>query len=229
MWRWLVGVVSVAKRLVVGGLFQPIQYTPPRMGSASAKLLMRFRALSGMLKRHTFPTGGGLHLPYANPAIVTLFEPLEEGFLVAFGPERGAGGDAHQAIASLDPWQRFWIPEEHAWWIADDAISRLARSVPSLAEALAAWHQRPIHIADFASTSERWKTWTRLRRGFMPPQVRAACARLGLGQDVTPPQVRAARRRLARDFHPDAGGAHEAMARINADVDTVLDWLKQQG
>src|SRR5579862_8185024 len=166
-------------------------------------------------------------LPYASPT-VTLFEPLDEGFLIAFGTERSVRDEAAKAIAALDPWQRFWIPEEHAWWIADDAISRVARGVPALAEALAARHQRPIDIADEATTRTRWKTWSRLRQGFMPPQVREACARLGVGQDVTPQQVQAARRKLARSFHPDAGGATEKMAQINAAADTVMEWLSQE-
>ncbi len=166
-------------------------------------------------------------MPYASPT-VTLFEPLDEGFLVAFGTERSVRGEAAKAIAALDPWQRFWVPDEHAWWIADDAISRVARRVPALAEALAAWHQRPIDISDYATTGSRWKTWTRLRQGFMPPQVREACARLGVAQDVTPEEVHAVRRRLARSNHPDAGGANDEMAQINAAADIVAAWLSQE-
>jgi hypothetical protein len=165
-------------------------------------------------------------LPYASPT-VTLFEPLDEGFLVAFGSERSGGGEAAKAVAALDPWQRFWIPEERAWWIADDAISRVARRVPALAEVLAAWHQRPINIADYATLGSRWKTWTHLRQRFMPPRVREACARLSLSGDVTPALVQGARRRLARNFHPDAGGANDEMAQINAAADTVMEWLSQ--
>lgn len=166
-------------------------------------------------------------MPYASP-VITLFEPLEEGFLVAFDAGPSAPSEAAKAIAALDPWQRFWIPEERAWWIADDAISRVARRVPALAEALAAWHARPIDIADYANTGSRWRTWTRLRQQFMPLEVRAVCNRLGLGSDVTVEQVQLARRRLARSNHPDTGGADAAMAQINAAADTVLEWLKRE-
>lgn len=166
-------------------------------------------------------------MPFASPT-VTLFEPLEEGFLVAFDTDPRATREAASAIASLDPWQRFWIPEEHAWWIADDAISRVARRVPALAEALAAWHQRPIDVADYAGAGGRWKAWSRVRQRYMPPKVRNACTRLGVPPDTTAEQVQMARRTLARRHHPDAGGAGTAMAEVNAAADIVLDWLKRE-
>ena len=163
----------------------------------------------------------------ASGPVLTVFEPLEGGYLVAFGAERQALSEAATAVAALDPWQRCWIAEERVWWIADDAITRLARRLPALADALAAWHRRPLDVSDYLSPGGPWAAWSRPRSRFIPPHVRAACDRLGLARNATPEQVQAARRRLARSYHPDAGGADDDMAQINAAADTVMDWLKQ--
>jgi hypothetical protein len=166
-------------------------------------------------------------MPFASPT-VTVFEPLDEGYLVAFGAEPGALSETVKAIVALDPWQRRWIAQERAWWIADDAITRLARRLPALSDALAAWHRRPFDLDDYLA-SGIWSAQSSLRRRLaLPPYVRAAYDRLGLTISATAEQVQTARRALARRHHPDAGGGHEAMAAINAAADTIVDWLVQR-
>lgn len=44
---------------------------------------------------------------------------------------------------------------------------------------------------------------------------------LGVSQDATADQIEAAYRAKARTLHPDAGGSHEAMARLNAARDAA--------
>ncbi len=159
---------------------------------------------------------------------ITVFEPVEDGFLLAFA---AAGSDfvmAIHAIVALDPWHRRWIAEECVWWIADDAITHLARRMPALAEALREWHQRSDELIDFDAgsyaTSRAW------RRGtvFVPPAVKTAYSHLHLPSGASAEAVAAARRTLARQHHPDAGGEHTSMVTVNRAADTVMQWLKRR-
>lgn len=172
------------------------------------------------------------------PLIITLFEATEDGYLVAFVAGGAALDGAMRAILALDPWQRRWIIEEQAWWIADEAITRLTRRLPALDEALTRWHQRPIDIAEIIARSyaapgtrayARSEMRARAPRVIVPHAVALAYARLGLAAGAPLDAVVAARRSLARRHHPDAGGEHAAMVAINSAAETVLQWLSQQG
>lgn len=46
---------------------------------------------------------------------------------------------------------------------------------------------------------------------------------LGIDPEATPSEIAAAHARLAQRHHPDRGGTHEAMARINRARDTALE------
>lgn len=163
-------------------------------------------------------------MAYAGVRIAHL-ESLDDGFLFSF-VSPGAHDEATQAVRSLDPWQRHWIPALRAWWIADDAVSRLERRLPAVAEALAEWRARPRDYMAEALASDYWR---RLRpRGvvWVPLAVAAAYRTLGLDAGAPAAQVTAARRALARRRHPDSGGSHEAMVEINHAADTILAWLE---
>jgi len=158
---------------------------------------------------------------------ITLFEAVEGGYLLAFEASGDALNMAYHAIIWLDPWQRHWIYEERAWWIADDAITLLARRLPVVGEALASWRLRPIEPLEFLE-GESWSA-RRRRIIHIPADVAAAYRRLGLAPGSPADAVKAARRALARREHPDAGGRHDAMVAINAATDTVLTWLSRRG
>jgi hypothetical protein len=157
---------------------------------------------------------------------IVLFDAVEDGFLVALAGGRAAVRAAAHTIRALDPWQRRWLAAERAWWIADDAISLVARRVPEVAAALEAWVSQPYDIAEATARYATSTPHIRLRV-HVPAEVARAYTALGLAPGAPAESVVAARRRLARQHHPDAGGDHRAMAAINHAADTVMGWLQR--
>jgi len=159
---------------------------------------------------------------------IRVFKAVEDGYLLALAAE-GSGSEAAvaekeaaQAIATLDPWQRRWLLHERVWWIADDAITLLARRLPVLDELLEQWLHRPIN-----TYTHWWSVELESYRPItLPPTVAAAYRRLGLLPGTGAEQVLATRRRLARKHHPDTGGEHVSMKAINCATDTILEWLR---
>ncbi|HEX6819321.1 MAG TPA: hypothetical protein VF120_13165 [Ktedonobacterales bacterium] len=162
-------------------------------------------------------------MSYAGVRVATL-ESLDDGFLLSFEPS-GPRGEAAKAVRSLDPWQRHWIPALRAWWVADDAVTKLARRLPALADALEAWRARPRDYMAEALASDYWRRLRPNRPLYVPLHVASAYHVLGLDPGSPAEQVIAARRAQARRHHPDSGGNHEAMVAINHAADTVLEWL----
>ena len=194
--------------------------------SASSELPVFLSAFSGMITLRDLvlacPTAGGVLVAAATFSI-TLFEEVEDGYLLAFTASGSMLGVALRAIVGLDPWQRRWVASERAWWISQDAISLLARHLPLLGETLDAWRRRPDDLSAYI-TSGMWNPQPR-RIIIVPPEVAAAYHRLGLTPGAGESDVAAARRGLARAHHPDSGGDHRAMVAINTATDTVMDWL----
>jgi hypothetical protein len=58
-----------------------------------------------------------------------------------------------------------------------------------------------------------------------PEQFNTPHGILGVAANATRTEIEYAYRRLAQQMHPDVGGSHEAMARINAARDTMLGAL----
>jgi len=176
--------------------------------------------------------------------VVTYFEQLPDGYLIAFGGDPAAMRAARRVVLGLDHWQRMWVTEEAAWWISDEAIRLLGRRLPVVAEALNRWHARTETLDEILRRHERWERWERWERRrpyrfvpgvgatsgprALPPAVAAAYRTLDLSPGASAEQVKAARRRLARRHHPDAGGEHAYMAAVNAAADTIFAWLAAQ-
>jgi hypothetical protein len=162
---------------------------------------------------------------------IRMFKAVADGYLLAFATEgagretKAAEKEAAVAIAALNPWQRRWLLQEHAWWIADDAITLLARRLPILSELLEQWLRRPIG-ADSSSWSYLMGSGM-CSASLMPPAVVEAYCRLGLAPGAPDWQVLAARRQLARRHHPDRGGELARMMAINSATDTVREWLRR--
>jgi hypothetical protein len=160
-----------------------------------------------------------------------MFKAVADGYLLAFAVDGSrretmtTEKEAAQAIAALNPWQRRWLLQEHAWWIADDAITLLARRLPILSELLEQWLRRPPGVDN--------SSWSYLLDGdiyagqFIPPAVAEAYGQLGLPPGAPAGEVLAARRELARRHHPDRGGELARMTAINSATDTVKDWLRR--
>jgi hypothetical protein len=162
---------------------------------------------------------------------IRMFKPVADGYLLAFAAEgsgretTAAEKEAALAIAALNPWQRRWLLQEHAWWIADDAITLLARRLPALSELLEQWLRR--------SPEADGSFWSYILNSSMysaphiPPAVAEAYSQLGLQPGAPDRQVLAARRQLARRHHPDRGGELARMTALNSATDTVRDWLRR--
>lgn len=158
------------------------------------------------------------------PFSLTLFEEVEDGYLLAFSASGSMLAAALRAIIRLDPWQRRWVPSERAWWISQEAITLLARRLPLVGDALDEWRRRPDDLSDYISGGV-WNTRPR-RIIIMPAAVTDAYRRLGLRPGASENDVIAARRGLARAHHPDTGGDHRTMVAINTATDTVMSWLE---
>jgi hypothetical protein len=171
---------------------------------------------------------GGAAVAYAELKI-TLLERIENGYILAFAAGGATLDGAVKAITTLDPWQRSWIPEERVWWIADEAITLLARRLPAVAESLEQLRRRPDTIADHIAAAYAAAYSSTWRAIYIPAEVKAAYGNLGLPPGAPEESVVAAKRTLARRHHPDAGGDHTAMVAVNTATDTVMTWLKRQG
>jgi hypothetical protein len=184
-----------------------------------------FAAFPGMiiLRWRVPECGAGGKLVAAATFTITQFEEVEDGYLLAFAARGAMRGEALRAVAALDPWQRHWVPAERAWWISQDAITRLARRLPLVGTALDEWRQRPDDLAAYIASGV-WNARPR-RIIVVPPEVAAAYRKLGLAPGASESDVVAARRTLARAHHPDTGGDHRVMVAINTATDTVMTWL----
>ncbi len=162
---------------------------------------------------------------------ILMFKAVADGYLLTFasnGPRNhgvAAEKEVAEAIAALNPWQRRWVAGERAWWIADDAITLLAKRVPALSEVLEEWLRRVPDARSYYSTSEFSGA---AATSWFPPTVVAAYNKLGLPLGAAVEQVLATRRQLARRHHPDRGGQLASMRAINSATDTVLDWLRRR-
>ncbi|HEX6540834.1 MAG TPA: hypothetical protein VF040_03690 [Ktedonobacterales bacterium] len=159
---------------------------------------------------------------------ILLFEAVEDGFLIAFTGSDAVFSFAIRAVVGLDPWQRRWIASERIWWVSQDAISRLARRIPALAEALEQWHQRTPSIEDNVNSFYANIRQHTHRHVFIPRDIQSAYRVLNLPPGAPAEDVAAARRTLARQYHPDAGGGHAMMVSINLAADSILRWLHQE-
>ncbi len=163
---------------------------------------------------------------------ILMFKAVADGYLLTFAAEdhrseaAAAEKAAAAAIAALNPWQRRWLLQERAWWIADDAITLLARRLPALSELLDQWLHRPPDAASYYADSELGSSLA--GSYWFPPAIVVAYNKLGLPPGATEKQVLAARRQLARRHHPDSGGDLASMRAINSATDAILEWLRRQ-
>jgi hypothetical protein len=181
-------------------------------------------------------------MTYASSLRITRWTPLDDGdaYLLAFVAQ---GVDFPRAVASiklLDVWERAWLPEHKAWWIAGSAVTRLAILLPELGDLLVSQGRaRQQHAPDHdeaegaGGAGQKSHKQRRRRRAaagtppLVPATVSDAYHELWLREGAPSELVLAARRVLARSAHPDAGGEHHAMVAINNAADVCLTWLEQ--
>lgn len=127
---------------------------------------------------------------------------------------------ATQATASLDPGVAvYWLdPKGNKRCMAVDRYQRIADNLAAIAATLEA--MRAI---------ERHGGATILDRAFMgfaalpaPVPQEAPHEVLGVAERATRDEINYAYRRLAQQCHPDTGGSHNQMARVNAARDAML-------
>lgn len=118
---------------------------------------------------------------------------------------------------------RRWDPEAYAWWIASDAYLRMLTGVlPGLD---AAMRTGGVQYGESAS----YKSGRAVRPDpRVPTEISAAFDRLCLTPDAPVELIAVARRYWARVAHPDAGGEHQHMVRINRDADLAERWAGER-
>lgn len=139
---------------------------------------------------------------------VTVLERLADGgWLFAFTAKNA--DDFHYAVSVLKQipsGMRRWLPDEKVWWFSTPGMAQLRRLFVEVNEAVKALAQ------DEAST------------GDAPKDVTQAFAQLYLLPAAPMPVIKSAYRALANFYHPDHGGAHEAMLRINTAYEIACSW-----
>lgn len=81
---------------------------------------------------------------------------------------------------------------------------------------------------DLSEVPEHYLTWLLKECRNLSPTMRAEINRLLSGAVVpTEDIVTKWYRRLAREFHPDLGGSHEAMKAVNRGRELMIELLKQ--
>lgn len=148
-------------------------------------------------------------------------EDESEGFLLAFAAATPADFmEALRAVRSLPPWQRVWMPMAQVWWVHEDGLSMLARSMPELRDRIRAEaHDRVWRMVPPGTMQWGWQ--------LAPRHIRDAFTALALRCDASPDDVKTAYRALAKRTHPDKGGSHAAMLALNAAYACALDWAQQ--
>ncbi len=173
---------------------------------------------------------------------VTRLEPAEvSGWWLAFrAADAAVFAAAHAAVRALPSDERLWVIGARAWWISEPALEELAERLPALRRALAD-RRRGATSEDGSGSaqqsgggSERRARQSRSRpyeadtyQG-VPAAVAESFAELHLLSGAPPELVMASYRIGAKRAHPDVGGSHEAMKRVNAAYQAALVWAERQ-
>lgn len=174
---------------------------------------------------------------------VTVLDPQPDGWwLFAFTAD---GDTFHEAVAllkqELPPYMRRWSPDDRCWRLSDLAIGRLASLFEDVQTALATLRDAQAKAREEANAKAREQAKARQRRAdsaraswsssttqrHVPSDVLNAFAALHLLPSAPPAVVKAAFRALAGIAHPDHGGAHDAMLRLNAAYPIASQWAEQ--
>lgn len=66
-----------------------------------------------------------------------------------------------------------------------------------------------------------------LKKKFIPQKVTEALRILGLPEDASFEKIRQQYRKLAKQYHPDAGGKHEQFIKVNKAYTCVIEWIEE--
>lgn len=149
---------------------------------------------------------------------ITVLERLSDGgWLFAFTAKDS--DDFHAAVAILKqvPYgMRRWEPAERCWWLSGLGMMQLRKLLPEVRDALDALAQEAAREAASAAGG----------RGAsgVPSDVVGAFTTLYLLPSAPLPVIKAAYRALASLHHPDHGGAHDLMLRINSAYTVACQW-----
>jgi hypothetical protein len=108
---------------------------------------------------------------------------------------------------------REYLPDEQAWWIDSSILSQVGSWFGNFAQML---NSNPATISIRRPSSSNPS---------VPADVAEAFQVLCLTPDAPIDLVKAAQRVLAKQYHPDTGGSHQHMLRINLAAERAIWWI----
>jgi hypothetical protein len=163
---------------------------------------------------------------------ITVLERLPDGggWLFAYRAE-GANFQYANALlkAHISSGMRQWLPDEKCWWFSSLGMIQLARmftDVRMALDELAREEARTGTGTDANAGTSAGGAGAPLAHG-APADICQAFAVLHLLPSAPLPVIKAAFRALATLYHPDHGGSHDAMLRINAAYTVACRWTER--
>lgn len=124
--------------------------------------------------------------------------------------------------AHLHPAMRKWMPDEHCWWISGPGMVRLYDLFAEVREQL-----RRMGSNAHRQQNTRQSREQSTRGNVAPVEVAEAFVLMFLVPSAPLPVIKAAYRALANIYHPDHGGTHEQMLRLNKAHETACAWANK--
>lgn len=151
------------------------------------------------------------------PTLVVLLH-VPTGYVVRWIAPKLQWNDILIFIKESDGYRKY-LPSRKAWHISEDLYQDLLREYAFLVV------EEPIWDNINYGFDEPFKRTSPQARPSIPEEVQDAYNTLLILPSAPIELVKAAQRILAKQYHPDVGGSHEAMKRINLAADTVANWI----
>ena len=145
--------------------------------------------------------------------VTVLERQLDGSWLLAF--TAASASDFHDVLDQIKKVpirMRQWRPETKCWWFSVLGMERLRGLLPEVNDAI---------------DGRLGEASVNRRSPQIPPEVINAFATLHLLPTAPLPVVKATFRALAAIHHPDHGGTHEMMLRLNSAYTTAYAWAEQ--
>lgn len=156
--------------------------------------------------------------------------PDGRGYLMGVYGQPDQFADAIAWVRTLDPPERFYMPERRRWWVSCEGLELLATKLPAVADAWEAAtrkEQSQDRQQQERASSAGQQSDAAGAASKLPRHIAEAFAALSLTPTAPPELVAAARRVFGKLYHPDAGGDLRRMQTVNAACDTLEQWIAQ--
>lgn len=168
---------------------------------------------------------------------ITVCERLASGeWLFAFATNDTEAFEwlVKQIKSSVHSTQREWAPEQKCWRISHFGVTQLWQWCPRLRAPMERMaqtgNQQAIHYQrprQQSSQSGQSRQQSYARGNVAPVEVTEAFTALFLLPSAPMPVIKAAFKALANIHHPDHGGTHEQMKRLNLAHETACKWANK--